>query len=504
MRSTLLVAWREYKQYVFTRGFLLFLVMLPIVLVVGTGLLTLIEKARPVRHFVVYDMTGEYEAQIDVQLAKQRARSTLAAWDFYLETSIDRTKIKPEELPFPFGSAAITNKRLDAFTSSGGASAAADIAGPYLKNGAPTFVEPKERFVRATLTEELAASGAPEAAAEILRPYLLGEEPYPALEGVPLFAAIIIPEGFSGAEGAPQIEFWSASITDPALEIAISRAISVLLRREAAAEFGLSEEDLKRLADVEAPIQSFRPDRPQADAALDRRERLETAILPGILTYSLLVVVFAVGNPLLTNTIEERSNKIVEVLLSSVTADQLMFGKLIGIACVGLTMPTVFLLGAIASALTGLSGGDFAGEAIAALFRSNLLPVFVFYFLSAYFIFAMIFLAIGALSNTLQDAQTYMGPLMIIVFAPMPFVVMMFQNPNGLVASILTWIPIYTPYAVMMRIASDPPMWEIIGATILMLVFALILARYMGRIFKNSLLNASPPKAKEIWRLAKA
>jgi ABC-2 type transport system permease protein len=116
----------------------------------------------------------------------------------------------------------------------------------------------------------------------------------------------------------------------------------------------------------------------------------------------------------------------------------------------------------------------------------------------------MIFLAIGAVSNSLQDAQSYMGPVMLLVFAPLPFMVMVFQNPNGLVASILTWIPIYTPYAVMMRAAADPPISEIVGATCLMLAFAIVLARVMGRIFRAAILQSAPPKAKDLIRLARS
>jgi len=56
---------------------------------------------------------------------------------------------------------------------------------------------------------------------------------------------------------------------------------------------------------------------------------------------------------------------------------------------------------------------------------------------------------------------------------------------------------------VMMRAAADPPLWEILGATALMLVFAVLLARFMGRIFRNAILQSSPPKAREVWRLAR-
>ena len=118
-------------------------------------------------------------------------------------------------------------------------------------------------------------------------------------------------------------------------------------------------------------------------------------------------------------------------------------------------------------------------------------------------IFAMIFLAIGAMSNSLQDAQSYMGPVMLLVFLPLPFMMMVYQNPNGLIASILTWIPIYTPYAIMMRAASDPPLWEILGATALMIAFAIVFTKIMGRIFRHAILQAAPPKLSEVWKLAR-
>jgi ABC-2 type transport system permease protein len=81
---------------------------------------------------------------------------------------------------------------------------------------------------------------------------------------------------------------------------------------------------------------------------------------------------------------------------------------------------------------------------------------------------------------------------------------MVFQDPNGAVASILTWIPIYTPYAVMMRVAADPPLWEIIGATCLMIAFAIVFGRLMGRIFRAAILQSAPPKAKNILKLVRS
>ncbi|MEQ8935777.1 MAG: ABC transporter permease [Amphiplicatus sp.] len=500
MRATLLIAWREYRQYILSRGFLLFLILFPLGVVFVGAVVGFAENSKPARSFVVYDRTGLYGDAIDIEIEWRRKRTTLSAWDAYLSLAAQPGALENKSVPAPFAPAPLTRGRNQAFHEAG-LDAARAAAAPYLRAGAPEFPEPRHQFLRLDLPEEARDAANVDEATTLLRPYLLDEKRLPGAS-TPLFAAVLIPEGFSGEADAPAAEFWSRNLTDPALESAVSNALDYALQRRAVEKLGFSPEILEDLAVIEAPLSSFRPDRADGDAELSARDRIETA-LPAVMTYMLLVIIFGVGNLLLTNTIEERSNKIVEVLLSSVTANQLMMGKLIGIAAVGLTMPTIFAIGGVVIGLTAAGGSEWLGHAVSALIGSNLLFIYLFYFLCAYVIFAMIFLAIGAVSNSLQDAQSYMGPVMLLVFLPLPFMIMVYQNPNGLIASILTWIPIYTPYAVMMRAASDPPMWEIIGATALMLAFAVALIRIMGRIFRNAILQASPPKARDVWRLAR-
>lgn len=505
MREALLIALREYKQYIFSRGFLLFLIMFPVGVIFGGAAIGLLENSRPARPFVVFDETGSYTDEIDREIERRHMAYALSAWDAYLNAMADPEALEQEQIPEPFSPSTPAVGRMEAFKAAGGFGAAQTVAAPYLKPGAPDFTPPKRAFFRLPLPEDVASATSIEEAADRLRPYLLDQRRLPdgdSVMGAKLFAAILIPKGFgSGAEDAAA-EYWSRNLTDPSLQSAISRALDAALQRQAVARYGLSAAALDDIADIDAPVSAFRPDKAPSEAELGLKDKIETA-MPAALTYMLLVIVFGVGNLLLTNTIEERSNKIVEVLLSSVTADQLMLGKLIGIGAVGLTMPAIFLLGGLGASLAAMSGNEIATHVLSALFSSNLLLIYLFYFFCAYAIFAMIFLAIGAVSNSLQDAQSYMGPVMLMVFAPMPFMVLIFQNPNGLAASILTWIPIYTPYAVMMRAASDPPIWEIAGATALMLAFAIFLMRVMGRIFRQAILQASPPKARDLWRLAR-
>ncbi len=502
MKQVFLIALREYKQYVLSRGFLIFLLMFPVSLVALTAAMGLVERNKPVRPFVVYDQSGHYADDIDREIERRYLFGAIRAWDLYASAS---TPDAGQALPAPFAPARVNDARLKAFETAGGFDAARQAAAPLLREGAPAFEMPRQQFERIDADTLLRNVSSLEEAEEVLRPYLLGERGVvrDGGEPEPLFAAVLVPADFGAGEGGAPAQYWSRNLTDTALEDLIGDALTSALKREAIAEMGLSEEALDDVAAISAPFSSYRPDREAEEAQLSLKDRIETG-LPAALTYMLLVIIFGVGNLLLTNTIEERSNKIVEILLSSVTAEQLMMGKLIGIAAVGLTMPAIFLFGGLAASATIASTGDnFIAAAMGTLFGSPLLLIYLFYFFCAYAIFAMIFLAIGAVSNSLQDAQSYMGPVMILVFAPLPFMIMVFQNPNGFIASLLTWIPIYTPYAVMMRAAADPPLWEVLGATALMLAFAALLAIFMGRIFRNAILQASPPKAREVWRLAR-
>jgi len=446
----------------------------------------------------VIDRAGGFLEAIDRSLEEDRARDDYRAYVAWLSAALD-PRFDAEALPAPFAAGAPTRARVAAFTEAGGVVAARAALAPYLRASPPPYIAPRRSFARLDSPQGADFGDARDEALAAMAPYLAGEREHDS--GARIFAAIYIPEGFGAAEG-PQAEYWSENLTDGALEDAVARALSDEQRRRLAADYGLDAARLDALDAIDTSLEAYTPSS-AAGAALDSKDRLRTAILPAALTYMLLVVVFGVGNLLLTNTIEERSNKVVEVLLSSVTADQLMLGKLLGVAAVGLTMPTIMLLGGLLASLAGVGAGAL-GEVILELLTSSLIWIYLFYFFCAYWIFAMIFLAIGAVSNSLQDAQSYLGPVMILVFAPLPFMMMVFQNPNGLVASVLTWIPLYTPYAVMMRAAADPPLAEIIGATALMLAFAIIFARYMGRIFKAGLLQSSPPKASDLVAIARA
>ena len=127
--------------------------------------------------------------------------------------------------------------------------------------------------------------------------------------------------------------------------------------------------------------------------------------------------------------------------------------------------------------------------------------MFLLYFLLGYLIYAGLFLSIGALCNDIKEAQSFQGPMMLIMMIPLFTMVFVHRDPHGTLATILTWIPLYTPFTLMNRASANPPWMEVVGATLLMIATALLLLWSAGRIFRMAMLRAgNRPKLGEIAR----
>ena len=130
---------------------------------------------------------------------------------------------------------------------------------------------------------------------------------------------------------------------------------------------------------------------------------------------------------------------------------------------------------------------------------SGLIPMFLLCFLLGYLIYAGLFLSIGALCNDIKEAQSFQGPMMLIMMVPLFTMIFINRDPHGTLATILTWIPLYTPFTMMNRAAADPPLMELVGATLLMIATALLLLWSAGRIFRMAMLRAgNRPKLGEV------
>jgi ABC-type Na+ efflux pump permease subunit len=206
---------------------------------------------------------------------------------------------------------------------------------------------------------------------------------------------------------------------------------------------------------------------------------------------------------LLSNTIEEKSNRIIEVLLASVTAGELMMGKLLGIGLSGLTTIAVWLLSFfLFITLYQSSQTELISQILDVILGSELIPWFVFYYFAGYALYSGVFLAIGSLCNILKEAQAMMMPMIMIQVIPLAMMVFVVRDPDNTIVRAMSWFPLFTPYLMMNRAAADPPLVDVVGTTILLLLSIVFVLWLSGKVFRMGVLRTGqPPKLIELLRL---
>lgn len=206
--------------------------------------------------------------------------------------------------------------------------------------------------------------------------------------------------------------------------------------------------------------------------------------------------IFIYGAQVMRGVIEEKTSRIVEVVISSVKPFQLMMGKVIGVGLVGLTQFSAWIiLSYLATKLTGsVQHGPPTGlmGALAALQTipfGPVLGVFIFYFLTGYLLYSALFAAVGSAVDSETETQQFMLPITLpLLFTYILSVSILFQAPNGPLATWLSMIPLTAPVAMVLRMPFDPPMWQLaISMTLMVLTF--IFAIYIAaRIYRVGIL----------------
>lgn len=216
----------------------------------------------------------------------------------------------------------------------------------------------------------------------------------------------------------------------------------------------------------------------------------------------LFSIIMAYGQLIMRGVIEEKNNRIVEVLISSTNVPTLFYGKIIGIGLAGLTQVAFWFL--MAGVL--LSQSFFGIDRRVIHF---LTPEVAFYFLAffiiGYFMYSILYSVIGASVNTDQEAQQFATPITYILFIPFIIGVIVTQNPNTPFVVISSLIPLFSPTLMFMRISvAIPSLFQIIAAIFISILFTLFLAWLGAKIFRvGILMYGKRPSIKEIFRWAR-
>lgn len=485
MRSIILVAIREYRQIASTRGFWVMLLVLPVVIaltqVAGSFIRPNLNSA-----YVLVDVSGQYDEAIDRRIAINRERFELGNLSAYVQRW-GAGSAKPDAV-WAKGDRWFTDQQVQQFIAEGGAPAALELIKPKLPKDAPVYKVEPPLFVRAELPYDVSAKDGPDELAKDLGPYLRDVIDTTAGER-PLAMAVYIPQI---VDAQTPIRVWTNGTPNTGLIDSVRAEVVRVQRLKTLETQGLSPEIAAQMLDATVPIQVSVP--PQGEG----RELVAIrSVLPLAAAYLLMVTVMVTGSMMLQSVIEERSNKLLESVLAHIRPAELMYGKLLGLGAIGLTILAVWVGAAIFAAFS-VQGmvADIVKPSLAAFDQPWMFIAMVFYFFAGYLIISMLYLAIGALSNSLQDAQSYLMPVIFLITLPVVFMmVQVVQAPNSALPVILSWIPLYTPFAMLARMTAGVSIAEVLGTGAMLALFVIAEMYLLGRVFQASLLRTGqPPK----------
>jgi ABC-2 type transport system permease protein len=223
-----------------------------------------------------------------------------------------------------------------------------------------------------------------------------------------------------------------------------------------------------------------------ASGQVSLKDRLPSLLGLG-LAFVLFFAIFTGAGILLNSVIEEKSSRILEVLLSSATVPELLGGKILGVAGVAASIIAGWgLMGLLA---IHRLAPDMVAEVGAALMTHGLVVWFALFFALGYLMYASVFAAIGAFCETVREAQALLGPIMLLITLPVMFLSLALEHPDAPLIVALSWIPLFTPFLMTARLASGPPLWQVVGALVLMAATTTAVVSLCARAFRAGALS---------------
>lgn len=268
----------------------------------------------------------------------------------------------------------------------------------------------------------------------------------------------------------------------------------------------------------------------------DERTSGTLASIIGIgLTMVIFLFINSYGSLVMAGVLEEKKNRIMEVMVSSVKPFDMMMGKIIGIGLVGITqiilwvvLTSVLLviasfigLGGIydASAIAGMSSSDFSGmlggtlssddlegiQEVLTLFSSinvvEILTLFIIFFVGGFMLYASLFAAIGASVSGDEDTNQFITPVMIIMFIGFYSAFGSMQNPEGPLAFWCSMIPFTSPIVMMVRLPYDVPLWQELLSIVILYGSFIAVTWISAKVYRvGILLYGKKPSYKDLWK----
>jgi len=464
MNRVLHVAMREFLATVLTRGFLIGLLVLPLVILVMATLFPKLiksaEKApRVVGEVAVVDPTGEITTALTAYLSPEAIA----------ERRGDLLQKADEAVPDAvkeIGGGEVADRQRDAMELVLGKVPQLDV----VDLGPAADIERAKEPLRDFRMEKADAGG--------------------RLALVVVDADAVRPA--AGEQDYGSYELYVAEKIDDRIEDEIRDGLreSIVDARVAAA--GLDRGDIERLTRVkrEAAVAIGA----EGEKTTSKKEQVARMLIPVAFMILLMMSVLISGQQLMTNTIEEKSSRVIELLLSAVSPMELMTGKILGQLGVGVLILVLYggvgIVGLIVSSLFGL-------------IEISLLFYAMLFFLVAYFMLASGMAAIGSAVNEVREAQSLMTPVMLTIMIPYMLWLPISRDPNSTFATVLSFVPPINPFVMMLRLTSStpPPIWQVWLSILIGVAGVYAAIWFAAKVFRiGILMYGKPPNFKTLVR----
>ncbi len=299
------------------------------------------------------------------------------------------------------------------------------------------------------------------------------------------------------------------------------------LRDEKIASFDIPE--LKKIIDESKVVLNISTIRWEKDGTEKVASSLVATIVGQVFNILIYIFIIMYGQMVMQSVREEKKNRIVEIIISSVSPRTLLFGKICAIGLLGFTQMLIWailiVLGIVVAQLVVLSSVTFDAQALSAQVASSgmdassvveiqqmiaalsgfnfggLLIAFVFYFIFGYIIYASIFAAAGAAVDSDEDAGQMVMPITFVMLFAFYAGFYSASNPDGPLALWASFIPFSSPIVMMVRLPFDPPVWQIALSAVSLVLGTLALIWVAAKIFRvGILMYGKKPSLKDLWK----
>lgn len=490
MKRALLVARRELLENARTKGFWIGILMMPIMLVLLGIVPLLVESTREAKQYAVIDKSGwllaEVRKQIEVSdftVLLSRANPRMSGLPDVFNTLAnaledadgDQLEAAAKRVLYPSESTevALPNAASELIASHGN-----EMAG-YWRTLSPTE--------KAELSPEISTNrfvmAQPEDNGLTYLNRLIQEQK--------LFAYFII--GSDPVESGEGLKYVSNNLTDRGLLNWFTGFVNTRVREERLKQVDM---DRETAAWITEPV-SFEDIQISSEGQEQQvgTQDIVRQWAPVVFVYLLWISILLNTQMLLTNMIEEKSNKVIEVLLSSISAVQLMAGKILGIALTGLTIIGAWTLMAMLFfiLIPSMIGLEIPLDLTSVVSDPIYIGSFLVYFVLGYLLYAAILVGLGSVCSNLKDAQNLMLPVQLVQIIPILVMIPIGRDPNGTLAQIMSYIPPLTPFVMMNRAAAPPTTFEYVVTTALLVASIAVVLWLAARIFRIGILFTGKP-----------